>query len=189
MIQFKLMYSMLSEQDQEKLVWVLVTACLMAVLEALGIVAIFYFFSFITGTPSQSLNEVLELIHISVTQDDVLAVGMVVLVIIVGKNTYSLWCSWYQNHYISFVRHSLSVRLLASIISRQYPYFLKQNSDVLKARFLTDIDRITDGYLRGFIALISEAMVAIAIIAILDYGSCYRLWHPNRSLSLYTKSD
>jgi ATP-binding cassette, subfamily B, bacterial PglK len=167
MEQFNLIYSMLDERHQKQFGWVLFTACLLSFLEALSIIAIFYFFSFISESSSPSLDKVLSLISISVEQDDVLKVGLSVLIILVVKNSYALWCNWYQNHYISYVRHSISIRLLFSIISRQYPYFLKQNSDVLEARFLTDIDRITDGYLRGVIALISEGMVAFGIISIL----------------------
>ena len=167
MHKFKMLYSMLSKYYQSRLSWVLVAACLMAVLEALGIVSIFYFFSFITEPSSKEYEGILKLINLSTTKEDTLKVGVVVLIIIVGKNVYALWNSWYQNHYISYVRHTLSVDLLSSIMRNQYSYFITHNGDVLIARFLTDVDRISDSYLRGLIALISESMIAIAIAIIL----------------------
>jgi ATP-binding cassette, subfamily B, bacterial PglK len=169
MQQFKFLYEMLTNSQQQLLIWVIVCACLIAVLEALGIVAIFYFISLLAGSaPEQFGGKPLSFLGFEIAFDDTVVVGLFVLMLILCKNIFALWNGWFQSNYISFVRHSLSTRLLSSILHQEYSYFLNVNTEVLKARFLTDVDRITDGYLRGFLSLVSESLVAIAIIFVLS---------------------
>lgn len=158
---------MLTKRQKIHLFWVVFAACTMGFLEALGVVAIFYFFSFISGTPSSQINEVFSLLGVIITENDVVAVGLAVLSIIVFKNVYSLWSNWFQNSYISFVRHSLSIGILKTTLDREYSYFLNKNTEILRARFLTDVDRITDGFLRGFLAIVSEGLVACSVLIVL----------------------
>jgi ATP-binding cassette, subfamily B, bacterial PglK len=172
---FNLLYSMLTERQKRRFLWVVFAACMVGLLEALGVVAIFYFFSFISGAPSAHFNQVFLLFGITVSEIDAVIVGLSVLFIIIFKNGCILWSQWFQNAYISFVRHSLSIRLLKATLDRGYSYFLNKNTEILRARFLTDVDRVTDGYLRGFLAIVSEGLVAFCILFILiiqnPYGS------------------
>lgn len=164
---FNQIYLLLTEEHKKGLFWVIFSAGALGLFEALGVVAIFYFFSFISGVIPPQIESIFTLFNFTVSSDDIVLVGLVVLFVIVGKNGYSLWSLWFQNRYISYVRHSLSVRLLQSILGQEYSFFLNRNTEILRARFLTDVDRITDGFLRGFLAILSEGLVALCIFMVL----------------------
>lgn len=164
---FNQMYSLLTEQHKKRLFWVVFSAGVLGLFEALGVVAIFYFFSFISGVIPPQLESIFTFFNFTISSDDILLVGLIVLFVIVAKNAYSFWSLWFQNRYISYVRHSLSVRLLQSILGQEYSFFLNRNTEILRARFLTDVDRITDGFLRGLLAILSEGLVALCILIVL----------------------
>lgn len=161
------MHELLTVDQKQKLLWVLAAACLMALLEALGIFSIYIFFSLVSGGGSFNLEKFVPFVHLEGGGSLILIVGICVLFLTVLKNGYAAWNAWYQNTYVSYVRHSLSTRLFSFILNQSYAYFLNKNTEILKARFLTDVDRISDGYLRACIALTSESLVAFSILLVL----------------------
>ena len=80
---FYYMYSMLTIRQKKHLLWVVFAASAMGLLEAMGVLAIFFFFSFLAGTPTPQFEQVFLLFGITVNEKDFIIVGLSVLFIII----------------------------------------------------------------------------------------------------------
>ncbi len=164
----KLLLQLLSAKHRQELGFVMLFAVVMAALEAISLVLIVYLISCISD-PGEVLeiNVLLNAVGVKAQAISLNHLALIVLVVVIAKNGYSLWNDWYQSRYLSEVRHTLSTQLLDSILSKPYSFFLSNNTDILTSRFLADVDRIGDGFLRALVMIIGELLVASAIVAVL----------------------
>ena len=160
----KLLLSMCSPKDGVRFAFAVVSAAIVASLEAFALLSIVAFLSLVTRT-GNSVNS--SLTGTFLQNRGLLFTSIIVLLAVVLKNGYSLFNEWYQNSFVAFFRHRLSVGLLRAFLSRSYLFFLEQNTDQLGARFLTDVDRISEGYLRALLLILTECMVLIALLTVL----------------------
>ena len=160
----KLLLSMCSPKDGLRFAFAVVSSAIVASLEAYALLSIVAFLSLVTRT-ANSVNS--SLTGTFLENRGLLFTSIIVLLAVIFKNGYSLFNEWYQNSFVAFFRHRLSVGLLRAFLSRNYLFFLEQNTDQLGARFLTDVDRISEGSLRALLLILTECMVLIALLTVL----------------------
>jgi ATP-binding cassette, subfamily B, bacterial PglK len=162
----KLLYSMLSAPQRTKLPFVLMMAAITAVVEAAALLSIVLLISVLTNVQPTGLTRIIQDL-LAPDEASVMSVAILVLCVFIGKNLYAFFNELVQNRYIGSVRHFLSTSLLTTILRQPYAFFLNKNTNELSARFLTDVDRVSDGYVRPMLLAATEIMVATGILAVL----------------------
>ena len=64
-------------------------------------------------------------------------------------------------------RYSLSLRLLKAYLDRPYKYFIDKNSSTLSTNVVSEVDQLVVSSLRPLFALISQTIIAVAILIVL----------------------
>ena len=96
-----------------------------------------------------------------------LALGVLVLVALTGRNVATALTQWALLRYTAFVSGRLSGRLLATYLRRPYDYFLTRNTADLGANVLAEVVAFVTGMLIPALQACAQAIVAIFIVALL----------------------
>lgn len=96
-----------------------------------------------------------------------LAVGIAVVVVLLGANALLAAGNWVLFRYGSMRNHSISRRLLIRYLQQPYAFFLQHNSASLANNILQEVTQIVDGVILPGLQVIAKGLASIAIVALL----------------------
>lgn len=165
------LWSILTAQEKRKSIFMLVLITLMAVAETGGVVSIMPFLA-VLARPSvifdnQYLYWVYQYFSFTEPRDFMVALGVTSIVMVVGSSIFKAVTLHILNRFVSFLRHSISARLLERYLHQPYEYFLKNNSSILSKNVLSEVDQLQGGLIQPVSQMIAQGSVVLAVIVLL----------------------
>lgn len=165
------LYGLLEPLERGRFFWVLVTVLMMALLEVVGIGAIFPFMNIIANPQSIHENEWLNAAYTEFGFTDVehfvLFAGFVLLGIFTLKSAFSLFATWLQLRFVWGNFYRLSKRLVTGYLYRPYSYFFSTNVSELQRNALTEVNNVSISVVIPLMNVITHSIVASFILLLL----------------------
>ena len=163
--------SLFSTRERKHLMWLLAAVIIMGILQASSVASIMPFLAVVAKPDLIQTNQLLNALYSWIggggTNHFLFVLGVIVLLVLLISNTISALTTWALLRFSQFTGFRLSRRLLASYLSRSYPYFLGRNSTELTKNILSEADRVTQGVLVPALQVVARIVTAGCIIAIL----------------------
>ncbi|MGH8531292.1 MAG: ABC transporter ATP-binding protein [Gammaproteobacteria bacterium] len=165
------LYGMLEPSERWRFIWVLVTVLMMALLEVVGVGAIFPFMNMIANPgfiqENKWLSAAYRALNFNDTHQFVLFAGFVLLGIFTLKSAFSIFATWLQLRFVWGNFYRLSKRLVRTYLYRPYPYFFNVNVSELQKNVLNEVTNVTLGVFVPVMHLITHSLVAVFIFLLL----------------------
>jgi ATP-binding cassette, subfamily B, bacterial PglK len=160
---------------EKKRAWIaILMAMVMAVLEMLGIVSILPFLSILSDPSSTETNTWLKKIYlfyqnlgVASKDDFLIALGVTCIALTIIAAIFRSMTQYYLHNFIEFSRFSLSTQLLQTFLFQPYRYFLAKDTAELTKIIINEVDYYIEKIFRPIILGIANAIVALALLALL----------------------
>lgn len=160
----------LSKEQKKYGVLVLVMALMSAVLEMLGVSVILplldAFLSPSTLAEKWYIRPVIRLFHLESTDEIILVLCILIIVLYVLKNIYSSLYVWISSKYSCKISRELSVRVLSAYMEQGYSFFSKTNSARLLRGIGDDVSNVYNIIVQIF-NILSKALSIGCITALM----------------------
>jgi ATP-binding cassette, subfamily B, bacterial PglK len=170
---FNKLRRILTRREKWQVLGLLAAIITMAFSQALGVASVLPFISLVMEPDMVFDNQYLywayEVFNFSSVKRFVIFTGLAMLVVIVLANAISAVATWLKLRFVWMNNHRLSRRLLEKYLSMPYAYFLNHNSSDLSKNVLAEVNQLTNSFLIPLLNIISRAMVAIFILAMLFF--------------------
>ncbi|MBI4184346.1 MAG: ABC transporter ATP-binding protein [Proteobacteria bacterium] len=165
------LWRILTPHDRLAAAAVLVIVLGMAAVEVLGIGAVYWFLTVLADPAALEESAVLRALHnasgIASTDAFLFLAGTVVLGLFLFRNAYALFGLWARERFAHGRHYALTQRLLAAYLGKPYDYFLGEHTAALSKNLLLEVQNLTLGILLPTIVVLSEGLVAAAVVAFL----------------------
>lgn len=156
----------LNKNQKKYAVLILFLTLIGAVFETLGVSVIIPFVSVLLNPEDIKKNKLVinvsDILNIQTTQQLILFIGIVIMLIYLVKNLYLSFLSYMRVHFATKVQLELSVLLMQSYMKRGYSYFTTVNTSELLQGTGNDISSVYQ-MLYNVLRIISEFLTAAAI--------------------------
>ncbi len=166
--------SLLTSQERQKAILLLIMIIIMALLDMLGIASVMPFMAVVSNPDIIETNEILNKIFtfsnkfgIENKDQFLFVLGIFVFLFLVISLAFKALTSYVQLRFVQMRQYSISKRVLESFLRQPYSWFLSRNSADLGKSILSEIGTIVGKGLTPLFELISRSMVALAIIILL----------------------
>lgn len=167
----KKFYEILDSRERREVKVVLAAILLMAFGEVFGAGAIFGFMSVVADPQKVQatpwINVIYNYMHLESVNHFLIVCGVILLVVLVGKNVVSAFATFLQFKFVWGCNHSLSMRLTEQYLKSPYLYFLQQNTSKLQQMVLVEVNQLVASFLLPGIVMLSECVVVFAMSALL----------------------
>ena len=151
------------------LLWVLVLTVAVAILEFVAIGALLPLFGAILGAPNQHTAVDAALgrlgIHLSDPQS-LVRYSLLVLSLFVVKAVVTAYSMWEGYRFSYRVQVDVGQRLLRALLSRDYEFFLGQNSAVLVKTATTEVLLLAGGVLIPLVSFVAQTLVVATVVLV-----------------------
>ena len=167
----KKILSLLTKQERKRLYMLIGVMTVSALLEVMSIVLIFPFLSLVADPSAIENNRIINWFYNSLNFQSpnrfLIFIGIVVLFILILSNILVLLTNWSLYRFCWMRNYTISKRLLARYLSQPYIFFLNQNTSSLSKNILSEVFIFITGVLFPLMQILSGAIVALFILAIL----------------------
>ncbi|MFL9839872.1 ATP-binding cassette domain-containing protein [Sphingomonas sp. ST-64] len=170
-------YQLLTRDEKRRGLLLLAMAAMMAILETVGVASIMPFLAVLGDTSLVASNPALAAVYDFMGRPDMgvflTQLGIASFVVVLSSAGFRIVTNYFLNDYTEMMRHSLSERLLETYLRQPYEFFIQNNSSDLAKSILSEVDQITQNFIRPLIQLVSYGVVATCIVAfllILDFA-------------------
>ena len=164
-------YALLTRGEKRRGLLLLAMAAMMGILETGGVASIMPFLAVLGDTSLVSSNPALaavyELMGSPPLSTFLTQLGVTSFVVVLSSAAFRIVTNYFLNDYTEMMRHGLSERLLETYLRQPYEFFIQNNSSDLAKSILSEVDQITQNFVRPLIQLVSYGAVAICIVAFL----------------------
>jgi ABC-type multidrug transport system fused ATPase/permease subunit len=169
--QIRKVYQLFSKRSQRKLNFILIASGLSGIFEMLTLSAMMPFVMLISKPElmqtSTVVKKVATFFHITTHFDMVIFFGVAALTVLLVGNCYSAFVTAHQLKFSHTQGHKLSCNLLKKYLSKEYSYFLDQNSNTLSKNVLSEVGRVVLGVLLPSLQMMTKFIAVLAIIGVL----------------------
>lgn len=162
---------LLSARARTQLALLMMVLAVSALLEVLGIASIMPFMALVSNPETIKTSSFLSALSgrlgLTDTNQFLMVMGVVVLLLLFATNGTKLIGSWLTLRYQHRQSFHLSRRLLANYMSRPYAFFLMRNTSELGSTILQQAYGVVERVLRQVIDIVSTGLVCLAIMAVL----------------------
>lgn len=193
---------LLSVSQRRSFLLIIALTCGLAVFEALSIFSLLPFFAILSSPEAffadPRFSEIVEIggrFGLRDERDYLIGLSIFSLTFVVLTGAYRSFNQYLTSLFVENFRHSLSRRVLASILKSKYEFFINKNSADLATIVLSDIERFSDLVVKPIFKIIGGGLVfafivfgllilnvQIALITIFCFGLLYTsviLWVKN----------
>lgn len=165
--------ALLSFQEKIQLVMLACLVCFAAIIETLGVASILPYMSLLT-MPDSDLSQRVFGYASRVTgwtaRDQLtVCVGCAVLVSVVFGALLSGLSTWHVLRFSMLRVHTMSQRILASYLGRDYEFFIQRNSSTLIKNLLSEVGNVVGGVMTPFIQMSTRIIVAFLLTILLFF--------------------
>jgi len=165
--------SLLERKEKLQFIFLIIGSILLGIIEVLGVSSIMPFIAVASQPELIQSNEYLSMIYkaFNFTSDKtfLIALGALMFVFVVIRNTYLGFFYYAQTHFTSMRRHSLSLKLFRIYITQKYPFFLNKNSFEFVKNIINEIEYMINGTLLQIVNLITHIFQILLLSAFLFY--------------------
>jgi len=165
------MKRILHHNEQRNFFLLMVLSLMTAFVQSIGIASFLPFMNLLLNLNSIHENKYLSLAYMMFKfQNDkqfVIAAGIVVGLLILISNGFSILNSTIKNKYILTTTHKVSVRLLKHYLNKPYDFILQKNTSELVKGVISDTHEFSSNFLSGIIDFIINLLMMIFILALL----------------------
>ena len=145
---FKKAFILLSKKDRFKLIGLISSMVVVAIVEVIGIASIFPFIA-VLSNPSiiekhHKLAAIYHYLNFSSVHAFMLFLGCTVLTILVLGNLFSVFTMWRILKFTNMQEHVLSSRLLQKYLAMPYEFFLQKNPSELVKNVFSEVMVVTN---------------------------------------------
>ena len=170
----KIILYFLSPVERKKAALILLATILMAIIDMLGIASIMPFLLVLTNPNLIEHNPILNQIYqssslfgIETSEQFILMLGVVALIILIFSISSRALITYAQQRFSTMREYSIGKCLLEGYLHQPYCWFLNRNSAELGKTILSEVGLIVSNGLVPMIALISQCLITVALIALL----------------------
>ena len=149
----------------------LVMTVLVAIFEVIGVASILPFISILANPQiletNAILNSVRSWVGIESSKDFNLLFGLLVFVTLVLSLSFKAITTYLQLRFILISEHNIGRRLVEGYLRQPYAWFLNRHSADLGKTVLSEVSMVASGAIMPMMTLISQALVAFAILVLL----------------------
>jgi ABC-type bacteriocin/lantibiotic exporter with double-glycine peptidase domain len=143
----------------------------MALLQVVGIASITPFLALVGNPQLIESNSVLSWLYerfgFESDRNFMIFIGVAGLSMLLFSNAFTALTTWAMLRYSMGTYHSIAERLLENYLRRPYVFFLNRNSAELGKNTLSEVSQVVRGLLVPGMQLISKALVALFVLALL----------------------
>ena len=167
----KKIWRIFTPKEQKQTLAMLIMACLMALVETIGVVSIMPFLSVLGRPEIANENAILlgvkNALNLQNNNKFLLALGLFSIAAVVSSAIFKTITLHKINRYTHMLRHSLSSRLLSRYLEQPYEFFLKRNPTELSKNVLSEADQFTFNLLQPLALLIAHGVVVISMVVLI----------------------
>jgi len=168
---FRKLRALLSPREQRQALLLLGMMLVLGVVEMAGVASIFPLIAVLSDPSLVESNPWLKLAYDTLGFTSLNAffifLSAGVFGVVVLRTMFTAFTSYGLLRYVQMRSHGLSVRLLGSYLRRPYAYFLNRHSADMSKSVLSEVDQVVNGSLLPALQLISQSIIAIAIVGVL----------------------
>lgn len=169
---------LLSEEEKKQGIKILFLVLILSVLETLGVASVMPFLA-VLGNPDlidsnatiNSIYQTTSIIGIGSQEHFLAFLGLCSFFLIVLSAIYRTFTIYMLNDFIEMRRHTFSLRLFKSFLSRPYEFFIGRHSGELSKGVLSEVDELVNNIFLSVVFMISSSVVAIGILSLLIYSN------------------
>lgn len=170
---FKQLLSLLSRDEQLKLILVFFGVFIMGLLELAGIGSIMPFLTVASNPEMVQTNEYLrwayEYFGFASVDSFLFALGIGAALFILVSNAMKALVMYMNKRYTTMRQHYLSMRLFRQYIYRPYTFFLNRNTSELMKNILGEVNTLIRNVLMPMLDFFTSVIVTLLIIAMLIF--------------------
>ena len=174
MNKFKKIFFILSKQDRQKALLLLIMIIMMAILDMIGVASILPFMAVLTSPDLVETNTILNKMFtisksfgIQNINDFLFALGLLVFILLVISLSFKALTSYVQVRFVQMREFSIGKRLIEGYLHQPYSWFLNRHSSDLGKSILSEVSTFVSGGLSPLMELIAKGLVAITLITLL----------------------
>jgi ABC-type multidrug transport system fused ATPase/permease subunit len=169
----KKIYLILSGSEKKQAGILIVMSILMAVIDLVGVASIMPFIAVLASPTVLEENAILKKLFLIVDVGSLEEFRLVLAYIVFFLLLFSVFSkallSYFQLRFVMSCELSISRRLVEGYLHQPYTWFLNKNSTEMGARILTDVQTMISNGLIPSINLISQGLVAIALMSLIIF--------------------
>lgn len=190
----KKVIGLLTARERRSLVYVILGATFMAIIEVAGIGSIGPFMSVVTNPDIIHTNQILAWVYgnfgFASEMDFMIALGVGVLAFLILSNVAQIFFHYLKVRFSSMRNYSLTTRMFTTYVTQNYGFFLNRNSHEFVKNITGEVQHMVAGTVMQFIDIVSKSIqtclitvflfavsplstLAIALSLALFYGSAY----------------
>jgi ABC-type bacteriocin/lantibiotic exporter with double-glycine peptidase domain len=141
------------------------------VIEVVGIGSVMPFIGVLLQPAIIAQNPVLSGVYghfgFTSTNDFIVCMGMATIGLITAGGLINIFSVRYQLNVTYMIGHKWAVSLLTAYLAQPYEFFLRGNTNKIKATVLSDVDRVVASVLMPFGVIISRSLVIVFLVVLL----------------------
>ena len=160
-----------SEHQRRQLLLLSLGLVIVGLVEAVGIASIIPFISVVTEPEIVHTNEYLQGVYtffeFDSTNDFIVGLGILVLLILVVGNAFLVIINWKVARFSQMQTHYVSTRLLTQYLYQPYKFFLGRNTSDLSKNIHFEVQRCMGGVVIPLMQAFSRTVVALFLTVLL----------------------
>lgn len=171
---YKKLTEVLNDRDRQLAFYVLLLTLVVAIVEVMGVASIMPFMAVLTNPGVIHTNPLLSFLYenllFETSESFLFFLGVGVFIFLVGSSFLKALVVWAHIYFANTRNYYISSRVVTAYLKQPYSWFVQRNSSSLAASVLEEVSRVVNGCLYPLMRLISNAIVAILILALLTYA-------------------
>ncbi len=169
----QLIISQFSSKEKLQLALLFISTTINGLIQALGIVSVMPLIALLTDPSLADSNQhfllIKEFIPAQLHDSLLLVLGGLAFTLLLISNAFIVFDYWLTLKFFNVKEFKLSVKLFQQYMSQSYLDFKKNRISDMTRNVVQEVDRVIVGTLLALVGLVSDFIIAIAIIALLVY--------------------
>jgi len=171
---FKKIIFLFNPNERKRALLLMVMMLIMALLDMIGVASIMPFVAVLTNPDVVETNFILNtmfqassIFGVDNKQQFLFALGIIVFILLVTSLAFKALTTWVQLRFVQMREHSIGRRLVEGYLHQPYSWFLNRHSADLGKTILSQVQQVNGNAIGPMFNLISQSIVAIALISLL----------------------
>ena len=154
-----------------RLIYISIGILIMGLFEVVGVSSIVPFIAVITSPEliheNIYLNSLYVFFDFQTEINFIVFLGICVISILLISNSYQAFMNSAITYFSRMLQYRLQVRLLENYLMQPYSFFLANNTSELGKNILTEVSRVTDGFIMQLLITVSKIIIVLFLFSLL----------------------
>lgn len=170
---FRRLYNILPARNRKRLPYVVLISLLSAVFETASVASILPFMAIVMDPSIISQHawakDMLRSVAITTPQAEIIAAGILTIVVLALGNTMSALNLWVQTGYTNAVKRELASRLFEGYMQLPYSFHIQRDAPSLMRVISGDVDSALSGFLASLLNVIARLFTLVILTALIVF--------------------